>query len=200
MTKDNGRQPTGGSGLSETETTDESRRDFIFVATIAVGAIGTGLLAWPFIDQMNPDAAALALATTEVDISTIEPGMSITVKWRGKPVFVRNRSDDEIEAAAAVPLSDLKDQVARNENLAEDAEATDQNRASPENERFLVMVGVCTHLGCVPLGESGDFGGWFCPCHGSHYDTAGRIRMGPAPENLLVPTMSFRSPTVIQIG
>jgi ubiquinol-cytochrome c reductase iron-sulfur subunit len=186
--------------LSETETTDESRRDFIFVATITVGAIGTGLLAWPFIDQMNPDAAALALATTEVDISTIEPGMSVTVKWRGKPVFVRNRTDEEIEAAAAVPLSDLKDQVARNENLAEDAEATDQNRASPDNERFLVMVGVCTHLGCVPLGESGDFGGWFCPCHGSHYDTAGRIRMGPAPENLLVPTMSFRSPTVIQIG
>lgn len=186
--------------MSETETTDESRRDFIFVATIAVGAIGTGLFAWPFIDQMNPDAAALALATTEVDISTIEPGMSITVKWRGKPVFVRNRTDEEIEVAAAVPLSDLKDQVARNENLAEDAEATDQNRASPENERFLVMVGVCTHLGCVPLGESGDFGGWFCPCHGSHYDTAGRIRLGPAPENLLVPTMSFRSPTVIQIG
>lgn len=186
--------------MSETETTDEGRRDFIFVATITVGAIGAGLLAWPFIDQMNPDAAALALATTEVDISTIEPGMSVTVTWQGKPVFIRNRTDQEIAEAESVPLADLKDRVARNENLPDDAPATDENRATADNSRLLVMVGVCTHLGCVPLGESGDYGGWFCPCHGSHYDTAGRIRLGPAPENLLIPPVSFRSPTLIQIG
>ena len=186
--------------MSETDTADEGRRDFIYVATAAVGAIGIGFVAWPFIHQMNPDAASLALATTEIDISGIEPGMSVTVKWRGKPVFVRNRTDEEILAANEVPLSELKDQAARNDNLPDDAPATDENRAAPGNERLLVMVGVCTHLGCVPLGESGDFGGWFCPCHGSHYDTAGRIRRGPAPDNLTVPQMTFRSPTVIEIG
>ncbi len=186
--------------MTETDTADQDRRDFIFVATAAVGAIGTALVAWPFIDQMNPDATSLALATTEVDISAIEPGMSVTVKWRGKPVFIRNRTDLEIEEARAVPLADLKDPVARNNNLPEDSPATDVNRASTDIERLLVMVGVCTHLGCVPLGESGDFGGWFCPCHGSHYDTAGRVRKGPAPKNLTIPIMSSRSPTVIQIG
>lgn len=186
--------------MTDTDTPDEGRRDFIFVATATVGAIGVGLVAWPFIDQMNPDAASLALATTEVDISTLEPGMSITVIWQGKPVFIRNRTDAEIEAARGVPLSDLKDPIARNENLPEDAPATDENRAAADTERLLVMVGVCTHLGCVPLGQQGDYGGWFCPCHGSHYDTAGRIRLGPAPTNLDIPLMSFRSPTVIQIG
>ncbi len=186
--------------MSETETTDEGRRDFIYVATIAVGAIGVGLVAWPFIDQMNPDAASLALATTEVDISGIEPGMSVTVKWRGKPVFIRNRTDAEIEAAKAVPLNELRDPIARNENLPADAPATDENRASPDNERILLMVGICTHLGCVPLGESGDYGGWFCPCHGSQYDTAGRVRVGPAPQNLPIPVMTFLSPNIVQIG
>jgi ubiquinol-cytochrome c reductase iron-sulfur subunit len=186
--------------LSETETTDAGRRDFIFVATVAVGAIGAGLAVWPFIDQMNPDAASLALATTEVDISGIERGMSVTVKWRGKPVFIRNRTDAEIEEARAVPLSDLRDPVARNANLPDNAPATDENRATAENERLLLMVGVCTHLGCVPIGESGDYGGWFCPCHGSQYDTAGRVRVGPAPENLAIPVMTFRSPTVVVIG
>jgi ubiquinol-cytochrome c reductase iron-sulfur subunit len=190
----------GGGRLSETELADPGRRDFIYVATIAVGAIGTGFLVWPFIDQMNPDAASLALATTEVDISGIEPGMSITVKWRGKPVFIRNRTAEEVTAAEETPLSALKDQNARNENLPADAPATDANRAAPDNESILVMVGVCTHLGCVPIGESGDFGGWFCPCHGSQYDTAGRIRSGPAPENLAIPKMSFRSPTMLTIG
>jgi ubiquinol-cytochrome c reductase iron-sulfur subunit len=189
-----------GEGVTETELPDAGRRDFIFVATTAVGAIGAAFLVWPFVDQMNPDAASLALATTEVDISGIEPGMSVTVKWRGRPVFVRHRTDAEIAAAADVPLSALRDKLARNENLPADAPATDENRATSGDERFLIMVGVCTHLGCVPLGESGDYGGWFCPCHGSHYDTAGRIRQGPAPENLLIPTMNFVSPTVIQIG
>lgn len=186
--------------MSETETTDEGRRDFIFVATATVGAIGVGLAAWPFIDQMNPDAASLALATTEVDISSLEPGMSITVKWRGKPVFIRNRTDAEVEEARAVPLSALKDQLARNANLPDDAPATDENRASPDNERILIQVGICTHLGCVPIGEAGEYGGWFCPCHGSQYDTAGRIRSGPAPENLPIPAMTFLSPTTVQIG
>jgi ubiquinol-cytochrome c reductase iron-sulfur subunit len=140
------------------------------------------------------------LATTEVDISGVEPGMSITVRWQGKPVFIRNRTEAEVAAAQAVPLSDLRDPVARNQNLPEDAPATDENRATAENERILVMVGVCTHLGCVPLGQQGDFGGWFCPCHGSHYDTAGRIRQGPAPNNLTVPVVTFLSPDVIRIG
>jgi ubiquinol-cytochrome c reductase iron-sulfur subunit len=186
--------------LSENETADEGRRDFIYVATAAVGAIGVGFLAWPFIDQMNPDAASLALATTDVDISGIEPGMSVTVKWRGKPVFVRNRTDAEIAESDETPLTALRDRNARNENLPANAEATDANRTADESGRFLIMVGICTHLGCVPLGESGDYGGWFCPCHGSHYDTAGRIRQGPAPENLLIPAMEFVSPTVVRIG
>jgi len=186
--------------LTDTDAPDEDRRDFIYIATISVGVIGAGLAAWPFIDQMNPDAASLALATTEVDISGIEPGMSVTVNWRGKPVFIRNRTDAEIEAARATPVSALKDGDARNENLEGGAPATDENRTVPGNERLIVMIGVCTHLGCVPLGQAGDFGGWFCPCHGSHYDTAGRIRSGPAPTNLPIPEMSFRTPTMLQIG
>ncbi|MGD9739847.1 MAG: ubiquinol-cytochrome c reductase iron-sulfur subunit [Bauldia sp.] len=186
--------------MEEAHQQEPNRRDFIFVATITVGAIGAGLVAWPFIDQMNPDAAALALATIEVDISAIEPGMSVTAKWQGKPIFIRHRTDEEIEAARAVPLNELKDGVARNGNLPEDAPATDENRAAPGHERFMIMVGVCTHLGCVPLGQAGDFGGWFCPCHGSHYDTAGRIRLGPAPQNLDVPVLNFLTDTLVRIG
>ncbi len=183
-----------------TEGAGPDRRDFIYVAAIAVGAIGVVQLAWPFIDQMNPDAAALALATTEVDISAIEAGMSVTVKWRGKPVFIRHRTEAEIEAARAVELSSLRDPDARNANLADGAPATDANRAANADESLLIMVGVCTHLGCVPLGQAGDFGGWFCPCHGSHYDTAGRIRKGPAPENLAIPELTFLSGTLVRIG
>jgi ubiquinol-cytochrome c reductase iron-sulfur subunit len=179
---------------------DPGRRDFIYIAAATVGAVGAGLAAWPFIHQMNPDAAQLALATTEVDISSVEPGMSLTVRWRGKPVFIRHRTPEEIAAARAVPLADLKDQAAQNDNLAADAPATDENRSAGGNEAFLIMVGVCTHLGCVPLGQSGDFGGWFCPCHGSHYDTAGRIRLGPAPTNLPVPVLTFLSDSVVRIG
>ncbi|MCW5718554.1 MAG: ubiquinol-cytochrome c reductase iron-sulfur subunit [Bauldia sp.] len=179
---------------------DPGRRDFIYVAAATVGAVGVALVAWPFIDQMNPDAAALALATTEVDISAVEPGMSLTVKWRGKPVFIRHRTAEEIAAAQAVPLTDLKDQTARNANLPDNAPATDENRAAAGNEAFLIMIGVCTHLGCVPLGQAGDFGGWFCPCHGSHYDTAGRIRVGPAPFNLDVPVVTFLDDATVRIG
>ena len=189
--------------MASTDTADHkepTRRDFIYIATGAVAGVGTALAAWPLIDQMNPDAAALALATIEVDISSIAPGQSLTVKWRGKPVFIRNRTEKEIAEAKAVPLSELKDQTARNDNLRPDALATDENRAAAGKENWLVQLGVCTHLGCVPLGQQGLYGGWFCPCHGSQYDTAGRIRQGPAPENLLVPKFEFTSDTTILIG
>lgn len=177
------------------------RRDFLYIATGAVSIAGVAGFAWPFIDQMRPDASTLAAASIEIDVSAIEPGMSVTVKWRGKPVFIRNRTEKEIAAARAVALADLKDQVARNPNLPADAPADDVSRsAGADKENWLVMVGVCTHLGCVPLGQAGDFDGWFCPCHGSHYDTAGRIRKGPAPENMLVPPYGFTSETTIKIG
>ena len=187
--------------MSANDTIDPSRRDFLYVATAMAGAVGAASVAWPFIDQMRPDASTLALATIEVDVAALEPGMSLTVKWRGKPVFIRNRTPEEIEAAKAVPLAELKDPIARNANIDASAPATDADRSAGEGkENWLVMVGVCTHLGCVPLGQSGDFGGWFCPCHGSHYDTAGRVRKGPAPENLTVPTFQFTSDTKILIG
>jgi len=187
--------------VSATESADPNRRDFLYIATGAAGAVGVAGLAWPFIDQMRPDASTLALATIEVDVSAIEPGMSVTAKWRGKPVFIRNRTNEEVEAAKAVKLEELKDPVARNANIGADAPATDIDRSAGEGkENWIVMIGSCTHLGCVPLGQQGDFGGWFCPCHGSHYDTAGRIRKGPAPENLAVPVFEFLSDTKIKIG
>ena len=188
--------------VSEHDTTTEpTRRDFLYLTTGMAGVIGAGALAWPFIDQMRPNATTLALSTIEVDVSTIEEGMSITVKWRGKPVFIRYRTQKEIEEATAVPLEDLKDPAARNANLAPDAPALDIDRSAGEGrENWIVMIGSCTHLGCVPLGQAGDYGGWFCPCHGSHYDTAGRIRSGPAPENLPIPPFEFISDTRIKIG
>jgi ubiquinol-cytochrome c reductase iron-sulfur subunit len=149
---------------------------------------------------MNPDASALALASIEVDLSPIEAGQSITVMWRGKPVFIRNRTEAEVQAAREVPVAELSDQLARNANLDENAPATDENRAPADHPQWLIQVGVCTHLGCVPLGQQGDFGGWFCPCHGSHYDTAGRIRQGPAPQNLPIPPLAFISDTNVRIG
>jgi ubiquinol-cytochrome c reductase iron-sulfur subunit len=192
--------------VSEHETSSESlgeptRRDFLYLTTGMAAVVGGVAVAWPFIDQMRPDASTLALGSIDVDVSSLTPGMSLTVKWRGKPVFIRNRTDKEVEEAKAVQLGDLKDAVARNANIAADAQATDLDRSAGEGkENWIIMVGVCTHLGCIPLGQAGDFGGWFCPCHGSHYDTAGRIRKGPAPENLAVPTFSFVSDTVIKIG
>ncbi len=188
--------------VSEHDTTAEpSRRDFLYLTTGMAGVVGAAAVAWPFIDQMRPDASTLALSSIEVDVSALEPGMSITVKWRGKPVFIRNRTEKEIAEADAVPLGDLKDQAARNANLAPDAPALDVDRSAGEDrENWIIMVGVCTHLGCVPLGQAGDFGGWFCPCHGSHYDTAGRIRSGPAPENLAIPEFEFISDSRIKIG
>jgi ubiquinol-cytochrome c reductase iron-sulfur subunit len=189
--------------LASSATADKpepTRRDFLYIATGAVGAVGAVLTAWPLVDQMNPDQAALALATIEVDISSLTPGMSMVVKWQGKPVVVRNRTDKEIEEAKAVALGDLKDPIARNANLPSGAPATDENRTAKGKENILIQVEICTHLGCVPLGQQGEYGGWFCPCHGSQYDTAGRIRKGPAPENLHVPKYTFLTDTTLRIG
>ena len=179
------------SQSKESAVENKSRRDFIVVATYAMGAVGAGAFAWPLIDQMNPAADTLALASIEVDVSKIEQGQSITLKWRGKPVFIRHRTADEISRADEVQLSELRDPQ------------SDAERA--EKPEFLVLLGVCTHLGCVPLGQKvgevkGEYDGWFCPCHGSHYDTSGRIRKGPAPTNLEIPPYSFVSDQVIKIG
>ena len=163
-----------------------NRRDFIFTASYALGAVGVGAAVWPLIDQMNPDASVKALASTEVDITGVEKGQSITVLWRGKPVFIRRRTEEEIAKAKQVNLKELKHPE------------TDEERA--KNPEWLVMLGVCTHLGCVPLNDKGDYDGWFCPCHGSHYDTSGRIRKGPAPLNMEVPKYEFVNANIIKIG
>jgi ubiquinol-cytochrome c reductase iron-sulfur subunit len=187
--------------VSANENTEHNRRDFLYIATGMAGVVGAAGAVWPFIDQLRPDASTLAVAQIDVDISEVEPGMSITAMWRGKPVFIRNRTEAEIEAARATPLAELPDRLARNDNLPSDAPADDLQRSAGEGmENWIIMVGVCTHLGCVPLGQAGDYGAWFCPCHGSHYDTAGRIRRGPAPENLHIPVFEFISDTVIRIG
>jgi ubiquinol-cytochrome c reductase iron-sulfur subunit len=185
--------------------TEPTRRDFMTITAASFAAVGGAVSLWPFIDQMNPDASALSLATIEVDIEPIEEGQAITVMWRGKPVFIRHRTADEIEEAKKVSLKELPDPEARNGNLDPGAEATDVNRVKDKNEKWLVLVGICTHLGCIPKGQGigdnkGEYGGWFCPCHGSHYDTAGRIRKGPAPRNLDVPPFNFLAETMIKIG
>ena len=170
-------------------------------ATAGTGAVAVGAAVWPLVNQMNPSADVRALASIRVDVSAVEPGTQLTVKWLGKPVFVRRRTPEDIEMGRAVELSDLPDPVAENANIAGDAPATDENRTLDEAGEWLVMMGVCTHLGCVPIGEgAGDFGGWFCPCHGSHYDTAGRIRRGPAPTNLPIPVAEFIDETTIKLG
>ena len=163
-----------------------NRRDFIFSASYALGAVGVGAAVWPLIDQMNPDASVKALASTEVDISGVEKGQSITVLWRGKPVFIRRRTQEEISNAQNVNLKELKDPQ------------KDEDRV--KKSEWLIMTGVCTHLGCIPLGDKGEYGGWFCPCHGSHYDTSGRIRKGPAPTNMEVPKYEFVNSNTIKIG
>lgn len=169
----------------------ETRRDFLYLVAGAMGAVGTGAIAWPLVNSMNPSADVLALASTEVDLSPIEVGQSITVVWRDKPVFIRHRTQEEIDEANAVALDELPDPQ------------TDADRVvKPE---WLIVGGNCTHLGCVPLGqktgdEKGEYDGWFCPCHGSHYDTSGRIRKGPAPTNLPVPPVEFLDDTTIKIG
>ena len=184
--------------MSQTEE-DVTRRDILYVVTASAGAVTAGAAVWPLVNQMNPSADVQALSSIEVDISEVEPGTQITVKWLGKPVFIRRRTAEEIAAARDVNLAELPDNFARNDNLAE-MDAADVNRALDENGEWLVMMGVCTHLGCVPLGDAGEFDGWFCPCHGSHYDISGRIRKGPAPENLPVPVSRFVSDSVIKLG
>ncbi|MFN7050488.1 MAG: ubiquinol-cytochrome c reductase iron-sulfur subunit, partial [Gemmobacter sp.] len=164
------------------------------------GAVATGAAVWPLVNQMNASADVRALASIYVDVSGVAVGSQLTVKWRGKPVFIRRRTPEEIEAGRAVQLSDLIDTQAENANKP-GADASDANRTLDDAGEWLVMLGVCTHLGCVPLGNgAGEFGGWFCPCHGSHYDTAGRIRKGPAPRNLDVPMAQFTDATTILLG
>ena len=169
----------------------ETRRDFLLLVTASFAAVGVGSMAWPFISSMNPARDTLALSTTEVDLSPVAVGSSMTAMWRGKPVFIRHRTEKEIEAARAVPLDQLKD--------------PQSDQARVKKAEWLVMVGVCTHLGCVPLGQKptdpkGPFDGWFCPCHGSAYDSSGRIRQGPAPANLAIPEYTFMSDKQIRIG
>jgi len=182
--------PAGGHG-------EPTRRDFLMVATGAMGAIGTIAVAWPFINNLNPAADTLALSTVEVNVAPVQVGQAITVKWRGKPLFIRHRTPEEIKAAEEVPMSELRDPQTDNSRVTDTAK-----KVRPE---WLIMIGVCTHLGCVPLGNNpgdpkGEFGGWFCPCHGSMYDTSGRIRKGPAPLNLAIPGYLFTSDTLVRVG
>ena len=192
--------------MSHADDHDETRRDFLYYATAGAGVVTTGAAVWPLVNQMNPSADVQALSSIRVDVGGIEPGTQITVKWLGKPVFIRRRTADEIEAAQGVDIDGLIDPEARNDNLPDGTPAEDSDRTiapfeGDDTGEWLVMMGVCTHLGCVPLGDgAGEFGGWFCPCHGSHYDTSGRIRKGPAPENLWVPVAAFVDATTIKLG
>ncbi len=179
------------NGVAEVVNKPKTRRDFLVLASTAVGTVGAAAAIWPFINSMNPSADVLALSSTEVDLSPVQVGQAITVMWRGKPVFIRRRNEQEIAKAKADDTADLKDIQ------------TDEARV--KKPEWLIVLGNCTHLGCIPLGQKvgdtrGDFGGWFCPCHGSHYDTSGRIRKGPAPKNLEVPPYTFMSDTMIRIG
>ncbi|MDF1670937.1 MAG: ubiquinol-cytochrome c reductase iron-sulfur subunit [Roseovarius sp.] len=194
--------------MSHAEDHEGTRRDFLYFATGSAGVVATGAAVWPLVNQMNPSADVQALSSIRVDVADVAPGTQLTVKWLGKPVFIRRRTEEEIAKANAVELSALPDDNARNKNLpaADDANGADANRTlapfgeAEDTGEWLVMIGVCTHLGCVPLGEAGDFDGWFCPCHGSHYDTSGRIRKGPAPENLPVPLAEFVDESTIKLG
>lgn len=181
-----------GSGKKNVPSAqNEDRRDFLYLATGAMATVGACSVAWPFIDSMNPAKDTLAVSSIDVDLGPIAEGQSITVTWRGKPLFIRHRTPDEISASVNTDIKTLRDPQ------------TDAERA--QKSQYLVMIGICTHLGCVPLGQKptdpkGDFGGWFCPCHGSHYDTAGRIRKGPAPHNLYLPPYQYTSDTKVRIG
>lgn len=176
----------GTNDVSAKPTAEQSRRDILFIATGTAAVGAAGAVVWPLIAQMNPDASTLALASTEVDLSAIPEGQIVTVKWRGKPVFVRHRTAEEIKAAEGVDMAVLPD-----------PEPDSKRVKRPE---WLVVVGVCTHLGCIPTGKEGEFDGWFCPCHGSVYDLSGRIRSGPAPTNLEVPPYAFIAENKIKIG
>jgi ubiquinol-cytochrome c reductase iron-sulfur subunit len=189
-------------------TLDETvnRRDVIHIVAAGVVGVGAAAFFWPFIDQMNPDASTLSFASTEVDLAPVQPGQAITVMWRGKPVFIRNRTPEEVKAAQDVKLEDLPDPIARVLGQEWDSTpGTDEGRTKKGHENWLVAIGVCTHLGCIPKGQKagepkGEFGGWFCTCHGSMYDTSARIRKGPAPRNLDIPPYEFLTDTKIKIG
>ncbi len=188
-----------------TEADEANRRDVLLLAGNAFAAVGCALALWPFISQMNPDASTQALASIEVDLSPIKEGQAITAMWRGKPLFIRHRTAEEISAAQKVDPAQLPDNNARNDALPSSTPGGDTDRVKKGHEQWLILIGICTHLGCIPKGQAlgdarGDFGGWFCPCHGSHYDTSGRIRKGPAPRNLEVPPYDFVSDTKIKIG
>lgn len=186
--------------VSHADDHEDTRRDFLYYATAGAGTIAAGAAIWPLVNQMNPSADVEALSSIRVDVADVAVGTQITVKYLGKPVFIRRRSQAEIDAAQDVPMSDLIDPLSENPNKP-GSDASDINRVLGDNEEWLVMIGVCTHLGCVPIGDgAGEFGGWFCPCHGSHYDTAGRIRKGPAPENLHIPVAEFADETTIKLG
>jgi len=198
-----------GETVADTTAPETTRRDFLYIATGSVAAVGAAMAAWPFIDQMNPSSAVLALASIEADISSVQLGQQVVFNWRGHPLFVRRRTPAEITESAKVDVASLPDPIARNANLPDAAPATDANRLATAtgagNAEWLILVGVCTHLGCTPTvstpqAPQGEFGGWLCHCHGSQYDTAGRIRKGPAPQNLAVPPYSFLSPTKIKVG
>ena len=175
--------------MTTTASAEHTRRDFLYIATGAAAAIGTAATIWPLISQMNPDASTIAAgAPIKVDLAPIAEGQAIKVFWRGKPIYIWHRTKKEIDEAKAVPASSLPDP------------ATDAQRTKEGHEQWLVVIGICTHLGCIPIAHEGDFQGFFCPCHGSQYDTAGRIRRGPAPANLPLPPYEFASDTQIQIG
>lgn len=183
------------------------RRDFLYYATASAGVVAVGAAVWPLINSMNPSADVTASGVVRVDLAGVEPGQRITVKWQGRPVFVWRRAPAAIEAARAVDLDDLPDPVddtRENPNLRSDLPSEDENRTADEAGEWLIVIGVCTHLGCIPLGQDGsavgEFGGWFCPCHGSHYDTSGRIRKGPAPRNLDIPPYALDDDLVLVIG
>ena len=195
--------------MAYSQTAEPTRRDFLFIATAAAGAVGAAAAVIPLIDQKNPAADVLALASIEIDLAPIQPGQSVTFTWRSHPLFVRRRTPEEIAAARAVMPDELLDPFARNASLPENAPATDENRLHPAagmaKPEWLVVVGVCTHLGCTPEASTpqavqGEYGGWLCHCHGSQYDTAGRVRVGPAPRNLDVPQYAFLSDTRIKVG
>ncbi|HET9903445.1 MAG TPA: ubiquinol-cytochrome c reductase iron-sulfur subunit [Xanthobacteraceae bacterium] len=175
--------------MTTMSSAEPTRRDFLYIATGAVGAIGAAAAAWPLISQMNPDASTVAAgAPVEVDLSPIAEGQVIKVFWRSKPIFISHRTKKEIEAARSVDPSTLPDPQ------------SDEARVKPGHDQWLVLIGICTHLGCIPLAHQGDYNGFFCPCHGSQYDTSGRIRRGPAPANLPVPPYQFTSDNKILIG
>ncbi|MBL6622046.1 MAG: ubiquinol-cytochrome c reductase iron-sulfur subunit [Rickettsiales bacterium] len=175
--------------MSDHNKIDNNKRDFVALTASAVAGVGAASAVIPFVKSMNPAKDVQALASIEVNISGLEPGDEMKVKWRGKPVFIKRRTEAELQTARSVSLDELPDPE------------TDSDRVKSGKEEFLVVLGVCTHLGCVPLGKgSGEYEAWFCPCHGSHYDVSGRIRKGPAPKNLLVPEYSFVNDDIIKIG